>query len=159
MSTNRISESFDQALIDRSKTMALELIALWKPEFLQIEPSRKGGISRMGAAGEALTKDVKELVSTNPGLVPPYANADGLRIDLSNAEQVGPIIHLLKTLVAELELIQAVSESEALETARDIYAYLRSAAGRAGGETEAAAVEKLAVHYANRRPRKAGTAS
>lgn len=150
MSTNRISALLPQALIDQTKTTALELANLWQPHFITVDPAEREGMATMGPARAAVAKDAEEIVGADPKLMPNYKNASDFRVDLENARQLRPTLALLRNVVHELDTLLLVSETEAYETALAIYAHVTDAAQREGSATAKAAAEKMATHFANR---------
>jgi hypothetical protein len=125
---NKHAQSIPQATIDAATQKFNEGYELLRPFLLQLSQEERQTLFKMGDKSLAFVEKAEELSKTNPQFCPSYFDAEGLRIDLSDAVNLRPLANRLQQIQRDVEDTMMVSGNEAITQALSFYSVVKQAA-------------------------------
>jgi hypothetical protein len=122
------SKSIAQETLDAALQKFNEGYELLHPLLLQLSQEERQTLFKMGDKSLAFVEKAEELAKTNPQFCPSYFDAEALRIDLSDAVKLRPIVNRLQQIQRDVEDTMMVSGNEAITQALSFYSVVKHAA-------------------------------
>jgi hypothetical protein len=125
---NKHVQSIAQATIDAAMQKFNEGHQLLQPFLLQLSQEERQALFKMGDKSLAFVEKTVELSKTNPQFCSSYFDAEGLRIDLSDAVNLRPVANRLQQIQRDVEDTMMISGNEAITQSLSFYSVVRQAA-------------------------------
>jgi len=124
---NKHAQSIPEEVIDAALQKFNEGRELLHPYLLQLSQEERQTLFKMGDKSLAFVEKAEELATTNPQFCPSYFDAEALRIDLSDAVKLRPVVNRLQQIQRDVEDTMMVSGNEAITQALSFYSVVRQA--------------------------------
>ncbi len=145
---NKHSQNIPEEILATAQQKINEANAILAPFMINITPSERKKLLKMGDKSLAFVTKAIELAKQNPVLCPNYLNMENFEIDFSDATKLIVIKNSAKQLQEALEDTSLVAGSEAYQAALMFYSSVKEAASKNVPNAKAV-YEELKIRFAH----------
>ncbi|MCP5054800.1 MAG: hypothetical protein GY940_46980, partial [bacterium] len=145
MSTNKINVSVTEELKASvvQKLQELFTILLF---LIDLDKGERRRLAKMGSRYVDFVNRCFEIGKSFPRMLPSFATLEDFKNDLDLASYLRSLLREVLAFADKLEDTALLAESEAYQTAREVYNYAKRAA-KAGDKEAELIVQELAIHF------------